>query len=262
MRKSIYFLILCVSMSALLPSCVSKKKFTELMTNKESLEKMLSEQKDKVSSLEGDVETLQTENTNLKGQNSDLSSKVASLESQNSTLKAENDETKLALTEKESQLNGLRNAVKETFATAKGSGITFQERNDRLYVVMGEPILYRSGSTRLQKKYKQSLADLAEILKANPNMKVQVEGHTDNKKMKEGARYQDNWELSVGRAMGVVRALIRNGVSEDQLAAVGKGEFLPSNGEDSSEARAQNRRVEIIILPTIGSLYEASKTGV
>ena len=96
-----------------------------------------------------------------------------------------------------------------------------EERNDRLYVKLGEPILYRSGSVRLQRKYKESLNQLAEILKANPNMKVQVEGHTDSKKMKPVARYQDICELSVGRAMGVVRALVRSGVAENQLAAVG-----------------------------------------
>ncbi|MEM9919705.1 MAG: OmpA family protein [Bacteroidota bacterium] len=262
MRKSIYLLILCVSMSAFMSSCVSKKKFTELMGNKESLEKMLSEQKSKVASLEGDVENLQGEKESLQKQNGELSSRVASLESEASTLKAENEKSRTALTEKESQLNSLRNAVKETFASAKGSGVTFEERNDRLYVKLGEPILYRSGSVRLQRKYKESLNQLAEILKANPNMKVQVEGHTDSKKMKPGARYQDNWELSVGRAMGVVRALVRSGVAENQLAAVGKGEFLPASAEDSVESRKQNRRVEIVILPTIGSLYEVSNSGV
>ncbi|MEO1515545.1 MAG: OmpA family protein [Bacteroidota bacterium] len=261
MRKSIYLLILCVSMSAFLSSCVSKKKFNELMGNKESLEKMLSEQKDKVASLEGDVETLQGEKESLQNQNTDLSSQVASLESQNSNLKTANEEAKSALTEKESQLNSLRTAVKETFATAKGSGVTLEERNNRLYVKLGEPILYRSGSVRLQRKYRESIANLAEILKANPNLKVQVEGHTDTRKMKEGAAYQDNWELSVARAMGVVRALVRGGVAEGQLSAVGKGEFLPANGEENSEAHKLNRRVEIVVMPSIGNLYEVSNSG-
>ena len=77
-----------------------------------------------------------------------------------------------------------------------------------------------------------------------------------------GAAYRDNWELSLARAMSVVRRLLRDGVSEEQLSAVGKGEFMPANNENSSDARAQNRRVEIVVTPKLGEIHKIHTSGV
>ncbi|MEL6865204.1 MAG: OmpA family protein [Bacteroidota bacterium] len=261
MRKTLNLVLLCLAIALVLPSCVSKKKFTELMDQKETLDKTLTERNAKIQTLEGDVENLQGEKANLESQNADLSKRLDAAEASYATAQTELDNAKKASAEKDDQLTSLRQAIRGVFASYANSGLTVTDRDDRLYVSLAEPILYRSGSIRLRKQYRDAIGNLAEILKANPDMRIQVEGHTDSKKMKEGARYMDNWELSTARAMAVVRELLRKGVPPTQLSAVGKGDNDPINGEDTAEARAQNRRAEIVVLPTIGGIYQLKANG-
>ena len=125
---------------------------------------------------------------------------------------------------------------------------------------MPEKVLFRSSSSSLDKSDREIIGKLAEVLKADASLSVIVEGHTDNAKMKEGVGY-DNWDLSVRRAMSVVRTLIKEGVSPEQITAAGSGEFSPVVSEDASskEAREKNRRTEFIIVPNLAELFNVYK---
>lgn len=83
--------------------------------------------------------------------------------------------------------------------------------------------------------------------------KYQVAGHTDDVPI-HTARFASNWELSTARAVEVVRFLISNGMKPQQLSAAGFGEFDPAVPNDSTEHRAQNRRIEIVLLPNLSEL--------
>ena len=75
---------------------------------------------------------------------------------------------------------------------------------------------------------------------------LRVDGHTDNVPLSGLGEFHDNWELSQGRALSVVRYMIDNlGIPADRLIAAGFGEHHPLNPESSREARAQNRRIEL-----------------
>jgi chemotaxis protein MotB len=75
---------------------------------------------------------------------------------------------------------------------------------------------------------------------------LQVDGHTDDVPIIEGARFADNWALSQARALSVVRYLTEAlGFPAERLSANGYGEFQPVNPEDTPAARAQNRRIEL-----------------
>ena len=93
------------------------------------------------------------------------------------------------------------------------------------------------------------MKDLAETLKANPALKVLVEGHTDSDKVKEGAPYADNWELSTKRALRVVRELVKNGVNPDQVAAVGRGDSM-----QTGEGKDADRRTQVVADPNLKSV--------
>ncbi len=92
------------------------------------------------------------------------------------------------------------------------------------------------------------LKNLVTLLKANPNMKVEIGGHTDSK---GDAVY--NQKLSEERAQAVVDRLIASGISADQMKAKGYGKTMPdvanknADGTDSPEGRQLNRRVELKI---------------
>ncbi len=90
----------------------------------------------------------------------------------------------------------------------------------------------------------QTLDQIADIARSCPNVKLNVEGHTDS----VGAR-SDNRALSIRRSQTVVRYLTEAGIPSDRLKAVGYGEERPVVPNSSSSNRAKNRRIEFTLRP-------------
>ncbi len=80
------------------------------------------------------------------------------------------------------------------------------------------------------------------------NHKVRIEGHTDNVQMEPGSEYDTNWDLSTARALNVLKYLIEYGVPEEQLQVAGFADTVPVSSNATEEGRADNRRVDIVIL--------------
>jgi outer membrane protein OmpA-like peptidoglycan-associated protein len=78
-----------------------------------------------------------------------------------------------------------------------------------------------------------------------------IEGHTDNRPIKRpsGMRYMDNMELSFSRAKAVAMILEKKGITLDRISVVGYGDTHPADSNETSEGRANNRRVEIKLIP-------------
>ena len=75
---------------------------------------------------------------------------------------------------------------------------------------------------------------------------IRVDGHTDDVAFFSAGKYSDNWELSQGRALSVVRFMTNDlGFPPTRLVAAGFGEYQPVNPDTTAEARAQNRRIEL-----------------
>lgn len=85
--------------------------------------------------------------------------------------------------------------------------------------------------------------ELAEALTDNPHLSIKLVGHTDNI---GSARF--NERLSLQRANAVKAKLIEQGVDPSRIVTEGKGMYEPLNDNESDEARAKNRRVELTIL--------------
>ncbi len=119
--------------------------------------------------------------------------------------------------------------------------------------VFSSEVLFATGSANLSAEGRQEVAKVANILRGvaaeipeGLNWVIRVDGHTDNVPLAGSGRYRDNWELSQGRALSVVRYMVDAlGIPPDRLAANGFGEFQPVNPADTPEARAQNRRIEL-----------------
>jgi flagellar motor protein MotB len=122
--------------------------------------------------------------------------------------------------------------------------------DDGKVILQGE-VLFDSGSDALKPEGNRLMseigASLAPLLAAEPNQMVLVGGHTDDKPIH--ARFASNWELSAARALAVAGVLRRAGVPAASLVAAGFGEHHPraSNGDDAG--RAQNRRIEVLLVP-------------
>jgi chemotaxis protein MotB len=91
-----------------------------------------------------------------------------------------------------------------------------------------------------------SLQEVAAIIPKDIDWIIRVDGHTDNTPLAGTGKYRDNWELSQGRALSVVRFMQEDlGFPPERLAATGFGEYHPVAVGDSPEALAQNRRIEL-----------------
>lgn len=109
-------------------------------------------------------------------------------------------------------------------------------------------VLFSSGQIDLKSTAKSTLTQVAGVLKREyPGSEIRVEGHTDSDPIKK-SKWKDNLELSSQRAMTVARYLASQGVDDARMAAVGRGEHHPRASNSSATGKAQNRRVEIIVV--------------
>ena len=122
--------------------------------------------------------------------------------------------------------------------------VTIVNTGDRLIVTLPQDILFATDSTTVRADLQSDLRALAGNLNEYPNTTVQVIGHTDSD---GSAAY--NQDLSQRRAQAVSSVLIGNGVAPSRIQAFGRGEDQPVATNLTAEGKAQNRRVEIVILP-------------
>ncbi len=122
--------------------------------------------------------------------------------------------------------------------------VIIRNTGDRLIVTMPQDILFATDSTTVRADLQSDLRALAGNLQAYPNSTVQVIGHTDQT---GDAAY--NQDLSERRARAVAGVLVSSGVSSGRIQTIGRGESQPIASNLTAEGRAQNRRVEIVILP-------------
>jgi chemotaxis protein MotB len=124
----------------------------------------------------------------------------------------------------------------------------------QLTVSLNEKLLFRPGSTsRLLDDGKEALTQIVGVLNRFPEMSIQVIGHTDNQPVNRQSL--DNWQYSALRAVSVTEYLTEQAnLSPNRILAATKGAFAPRVSNETSEGRADNRRVDIRIFPTDGDL--------
>ncbi|MBN2299434.1 MAG: OmpA family protein [Deltaproteobacteria bacterium] len=131
--------------------------------------------------------------------------------------------------------------------------VALSELEGKLTLTMVESILFDSGMAQVKVEGVEALGKVADVLGNIKDQEIIVAGHTDNVQI--GVRlartYPSNWELSAARAISVVKILIAKGVDPEYLSACGYGEYRPVGDNDTPEGRAQNRRMEIILMPKL-----------
>jgi len=114
-------------------------------------------------------------------------------------------------------------------------------------IMLRDPVGFASGSADLKEQGKEILKDISEVIKSNPDLKVRVEGHTDNVPI-NSQRYRNNWELSSARSLSVVQLLsTQTGIKPENMSAVGYGEYRPIAPNTTPEDRSKNRRIQIFV---------------
>lgn len=130
--------------------------------------------------------------------------------------------------------------------------ITISELQGKLTVNMVDRILFDSGKADIKPAGVEVLKRVGDILKEVADKNILVEGHTDNVPISPRLQqtFPSNWELSTARATTVVRFLQdRIGIPGERLTACGFGPHSPVAANDTAEGRAQNRRIQIQLVP-------------
>ncbi len=160
------------------------------------------------------------------------------------------------LNAKDSAVHALRTRLSDALLGFRDKGLSVEVRNGKVYVSMDEKLLFASASIVVDKKGKEALLELAKTVKEMDDILIMVEGHTDDVPISSG-QIKDNWDLSVLRATSIVRILTKDGkVDPTRFIAAGRGEFHPVDPGKTPEARAKNRRTEIILSPKLDEIYK------
>jgi chemotaxis protein MotB len=259
--------------------CVSQDRFRKKEAEAAKLDRDLREEGARRTALEARLASADAEVVRLGGEVSALREKTRSDEG---TLAAKEAELRAAR-EKHLELEALveelsrskkrleaakaelekKSAEYERLAGALRSEIDagrveLTELRGRMTVKMKDKILFSSGSATLGKDGKAALQVVADALKGVSGKVIRVEGHTDDVPTASGA-FASNWELSVARALAVVRYLQEMGVDPTRLAAAGYGEYQPIAPNDSADGRGQNRRIDIVLAPLEGAVAAPPK---
>ena len=166
------------------------------------------------------------------------------------------------LDQKDAEVKALKDKVTQALKGFENSGLNVFERNGKVYVSMDEKLLFASGSWEVGAEGEKAIKELAIVLENDSNINILIEGHTDNVPYRGSAQVKDNWDLSVMRATSVVKSLLKNSkIDPLRISASGRGEHYPLVGEDTPEARAKNRRTEIILTPKLDELFQIIGTN-
>lgn len=223
------------------------KQFAELnMTNNTQVNKLLA-----------DIEKIKTQlnerEAEINQQRDELNLAAMELSDKESRL----SELQSILDQKNAEVKRLKETVSNALKGFEGSGLNVYEKNGKVYVSMDDKLLFASGSWVINNEGMQAISKLAEVLEADEDISILIEGHTDNVPYKGAGQVKDNWDLSVMRATAVVKAILKNDkIAPSRLSASGRSEYFPIDSNDNAEARAKNRRTEIILTPKLDKLFQ------
>jgi chemotaxis protein MotB len=131
--------------------------------------------------------------------------------------------------------------------------IQVERLRGQLRVDMVDEILFDSGEAEVKPAGKEVLQKLASAL-AGSDRQIRVQGHTDDVPItgRLAQKFPTNWELSAARAVNVVRFLQEGGnLDPTHLSASALSQYRPRVANDSPEGRQKNRRIEILLEPTV-----------
>lgn len=116
-----------------------------------------------------------------------------------------------------------------------------------LVISLPQAVLFPSGEDHISPAAFPMVSQIAEVLNSIPN-KVALVGHADSIPI-HNKRFQSNWELSAARSVSLLQLLsTRYGISESRLSVQSYGSYNPKDSNDTEAGRAENRRVEILLL--------------
>lgn len=234
---------------------ISASTYQARKSKEEAEQQLLAEseqaREERQAQLEATRASLQSAEENLKRAREDGSMTEQQLQQKRDELQQKQEalalkEQQLAVTQTELKSERERRAEAEKrLAEARKKLDEFakvEEDAERIVITLTGEVLFAVDESELRQNAKARLTQVAEVLLADRDRQVVVEGHTDSQ-----GKAAYNEKLSQDRADSVRTYLVSQGIASDRVEAIGKGETDPVSTNDTPEGRAMNRRVEIII---------------
>lgn len=197
-----------------------------------------------------------------------VDSEKSQLSTQLNQLSTERDQLTQVVQQKEAELARLKatySDLEEKMKAEIAEGeIRLSQAEGRIQVDLVDKILFDSGEANITERGAGVLARLGAVLVGVEGRTIQVSGHTDDSPPSQrlAATFPTNWELSVARAVNVVRFLQEKAnVPARRLVAAGYGDTHPVASNATPKGRARNRRIEILLIPELPKARPAELTG-
>jgi chemotaxis protein MotB len=264
---------------ALTSGCVTAKKY-------EALEADLAKTQGELSQAHGDITNLQSALQEAEAESDRLSARISSLEESlavaesrasdaetqlanvlkdRSNLAASVEEMQEALAElqrlkaqAEARAAEFRNVLAKFKSLIDNGKLKAKVVDGRMVLELQTDILFGSGSAKLSEEGAATIREVGGLLATIPDRRFQVEGHTDNVPIRTKT-YPSNWELASARAINVVTEMVGAGMPGKRISAASFADTRPTASNQTDEGKAQNRRIEIVIVPDLSDLPGADQ---
>lgn len=277
-----FIVLSALSIGIMTTSCVSKKKYVQLQSEYDNTKSTLTKTQVEKEALEAKYNSIQDRveayNTKINSLKEESDAKFETVG--NAAVISENQKERMRQTLKNVDPQKLANArtLQDSINLAVGYNLTKSMKanfggNDEdidvnidetvVMISVSDKLLFNSGSYRVSNKANGLLERLAAVINSEPAIEVMVEGHTDDRTVKQGSYIKDNWDLSTERATAIIRKLSDDyNVAPEKMIAAGRSSYKPLVSNDSNENRAANRRTRILILPNLDKFFALmSKEG-
>jgi len=249
---------------ALFVGCVSQeeyenalKKIRDLEDQVADLEEMRQFDKERITELETENATMAAKLEQMGVKLSDLSGDLSATQADLEAKKKLIEEMKKKEEQAAKRLATLKNMLGKFKSLIESGKLKVKIKNGKMMLELPSAILFESGKADLSESGEATLAEVAAVLATIPDREFQVAGHTDNVPI-TSKKFPSNWELSTARAVSVVKFLQEMGVKPTSLSAAGYSEYQPTTSNDTDSGKAQNRRIEIILMPNLDELPDLS----
>lgn len=262
-KKSILLpIVLLTGFSMFFSSCVSMKKYKEAEDRISSLNRTQRELRADLEAANSRIDLMEQANLDALNQIANKDKMIDSVQSElNMYSSALEDQHKTLvqlqgmIDRQKAQTELLRQKMTEALGGFSNDQLSVYTKDGKVYVSLSEKLLFPSGSANVNQEGKEALEILANALQEQPDIHINIEGHTDSIPIK--VRYEDNWALSVARSTAIVRMLTNDfNIDPIRIIASGKSQYDPIADNSTEEGRAKNRRTEIILAPKLDQLME------
>lgn len=242
-----------ITAGAGLTGCVSQGEYDKLWETNRSLT-------DQLQRTQSNLDACRAQNAALTGSAGDASGVIANLTSENERLRDQLSQSMQAMRDLEGRLGGLELGRLDPTTDRALANLARQFPDlivydaDRGMLRFSSDLTFASGSDQVQSGGADALARLATVLTSNEaqGYDVVIVGHTDSQRISASTaqRHPTNMHLSAHRAISVRRVLGDRGVAWERIQAAGWGEHRPAVPNNPNGGTAENRRVEIYLVPS------------